>query len=80
MHENELLTDTLDDEYEVLLEQLGEHPTDEQIVCSLVEQADWTDAGARTVLMLARAYGTFVLRNALALAEAMDLEDGESEL
>ena len=80
MNKNESLTETRDADYETLLEGLGDDPTDKQIVQSLVEQADWTDDGARTILKLAQDYGTFVLRNALALAEAMDIEDGHAGL
>jgi uncharacterized protein (DUF2384 family) len=75
---NELLTDTLLGEYETLIADLVTNPTDEQIVQALVEQADWTDRGAHTILKLAQEYGSAILRNALALANAMDIEDGES--
>ncbi len=46
----------------------------------LIEEAAWTDRGAHVVLQLAKYYGTSILRNALALAEAMDIEDGEAGL
>jgi hypothetical protein len=75
---NELLTDSLLAEYEALIAALGEHPTDEQIVQSLVEQADWTERGAHSIVKLAREYGTAILRNALALADAMGVEDAAS--
>jgi hypothetical protein len=65
-------------EYEALLSELPENPTDKQIITSLVANADWTPEGARAVLMLAQTYGSFVLRNALALAKAMRIEDGEA--
>ena len=73
---NELMTDALVAEYETIIADLGAQATDEQIVDALVEQVDWTDRGAREVLHLARGYGTSILRNALALAEAMRIEDG----
>jgi hypothetical protein len=63
-------------EYAQLLEALPPKPTDRMIVDALVVNADWTREGGRTVLSLAQRYGTFVLRNALALADAMDIEDG----
>ena len=44
----------------------------------LVEQGDWTPKGADALLRLATAYGTFMLRNALALAAACGVEDGAS--
>ena len=77
---NELMTDTLLAEYETLVTDLGEDATDEQIVRALVERGDWTEQGAREVLQLARRYGTSILRNALALAAAMQIEDGYAGL
>ena len=38
---------------------------------------DWTDEGARAVVSLANQYGVFMLRNALALAIALNKEDGD---
>jgi len=43
----------------------------------LQRDAAWTAEGARHVTELARQYGVFVLRNAVALAIALDIEDGE---
>lgn len=73
---SELLTDTLLAEYETLIADLGAAATDEQIVHALVEQADWSERGAREIVKLARDYGRFVLNNALALADALGIEDG----
>ena len=36
----------------------------------------WTEEGSAHVVCLARDYGAFVLRNALALAVALEVEDG----
>jgi hypothetical protein len=77
---NELMTDTLVAEYETILTDLGAEATDEQIIRALVERGDWTEQGAREVLQLARRYGTSILRNALALAAAMQIEDGNAGL
>lgn len=76
----ELITDALAAEYETLIANVGEDATDEQIVAALARDADWTEHGAREVLQLARKYGTSILRNALALASAMKIEDGEDGL
>lgn len=43
---------------------------------ALVKEADWTKAGADTLLMLVNDYGAFMLRNALALAVVLDKDDG----
>lgn len=76
----ELITDALVTEYDALIADVGDDATDAQIVAALVRDADWTEHGAREVLRLARTYGTSILRNALALASAMQIEDGESGL
>jgi len=48
----------------------------DQLVISLVESADWTAEGAAALAKVAEDYGIFMLRNALALAIALDIEDG----
>lgn len=76
----EVLTRTLLTEYETIIAEIGEHAADDRIVAKLVHDGDWTEQGAREVLHLARRYGTSILRNALALASAMHIEDGTSGL
>ena len=76
----EIITDVLLSEYEIIIAEVGEDATNEQIVAALVRDADWTEQGASEVLQLARKYGTSILRNALALASAMSIEDGTSKL
>lgn len=76
----ELITDVLVSEYDTIIADVGEDATDDQIVAALVRDADWTERGAREVLQLARKYGTSILRNALVLASAMHIEDGEAGL
>lgn len=68
----------LADEYRALVAELGEGQDDVQLRALLVRQADWTQKGAALVVHLAKQYGTFVLANALALAEAMEIDDGEA--
>jgi hypothetical protein len=67
-------------EYEALLADLSKKPRDTDIIAALVAKGDWTKQGADTILTLARTYGTAILRNALALADAMGIEDGSSGL
>ncbi len=43
----------------------------------LVNSSGWTPNGAQELVMITRGYGIFMLRNALALALALGLEDGE---
>ncbi len=54
-----------------IIVRVGENATDDKIIAALVKDADWIEQGAREVLRLARMYGTSILRNALALASAM---------
>jgi len=67
-------------QYETLIAALPKTATDQQIIRTLVANADWTRKGASEVLHLAQRYGTSILRNALALAEAMEIEDGNAGL
>jgi hypothetical protein len=76
----ELLPEVLLEEYRTLVAEAGDDMRDAALIGSLVHEAGWTDRGAREVLGLARRYGTSILRNALALAAAMEIEDGESGL
>lgn len=75
-----LVSDTLMMEYETIVDRVGIDASDEVIVSELVRCGDWSDRGARVVVQLARAYGTSILRNAVALADAMGIEDGDSGL
>ena len=77
---NSVYTVSLRLEYRELLARLGANANDSEIVAALVSEAAWTNKGARTVLWLAQTYGTSILRNALALAEALDIEDGQAGL
>lgn len=43
----------------------------------LSDTAEWTEEGAVHLVNLSRSYGAFMLRNALALAVAAGIEDGE---
>jgi len=75
-----VITDTLLSEYDTMIARVGENASDEQIIAALVRDSAWTEQGAREVLELARKYGTSILRNALALASAMQIEDGAAGL
>ena len=43
----------------------------------LTTEAEWTPQAAEHLMYLARTYGSFVLRNALAVSLALGIEDGE---
>lgn len=80
LESNPIYTSSLRLEYREIVRRAGEHAADTNILALLLSEAAWTEEGARTVLELAQRYGTSVLRNALALAEALDIEDGEAGL
>ena len=49
----------------------------DKLVNLLCVNGDWTREGAETLIQLVQNYGSFVLRNAFALAVATNIEDGE---
>ncbi|OQA01407.1 MAG: hypothetical protein BWY69_01383 [Planctomycetes bacterium ADurb.Bin401] len=52
----------------------------EKVIDLLCKDGDWTTEGAEILVHLVRYYGSFVLRNAFALAIAAKIEDGRSGL
>lgn len=42
----------------------------------LTSKADWTKSAANELINMAKYHGVFMLRNALALAIALDYQDG----
>jgi len=66
------------DEYRAIVDRLGPDSDDKDLADLLRKESDWTEQGSAVLVMLARQYGTFVLANALALAEALEIEDGEA--
>jgi hypothetical protein len=73
---SKLIADTFAEEYELMVTKLGDSPTDDRLVAALVAEHSWTEEGAYAIVLLAREYGTSILRNALMLASALDIEDG----
>jgi hypothetical protein len=64
------------DEYRTLLEGMNTDSS-EAIEEMLTRKTEWTPEAASHLLQLARAYGSFMLRNALAISLALGIEDGE---
>jgi hypothetical protein len=69
------------EEYEDLTDRFGGqicalNSQEDEIVAMLVKDHDWTEDGARKLITCVRQYGAFALRNALAIAIALDCEDG----
>ena len=67
------------DEYRKAFGKL-DHSDPRAIEHALVNDADWTPDTARQLIQLAQDFGAFVLRNATAIATALEIEDGELRL
>jgi len=79
MNETELLESAVS-EYRSMLEASRERTigplSEDHIMSDLSSKHDWTHRGAQAVVYLSKEYGAFMLRNALALAIALEQEDG----
>lgn len=68
-------------EYESLLEPINSQSHEKVdwggIETKLIQDCEWTPEGAQVLTTLVRQYGSFVLKNALALSVALNIEDGE---
>lgn len=64
------------DEYRTLFEDADVSLPD-SLETVLIRDTEWTPEAAEHLLRLAREYGAFMLRNALAISLALDVEDGE---
>lgn len=81
MQEGETI-DSLISEYSTILgrDLLKSPPltySETSVVQKLENSADWTYGGAEELVRLVNDYGSFMLRNALALAVVLGREDGE---
>jgi hypothetical protein len=65
------------DEYKTLISDLDDPEDDSKLQNLLITESEWSVQGSAARLHLARYYGSFVLSNALALAEALEIEDGD---
>jgi hypothetical protein len=64
------------DEYRALLASRGTD-TVESPEAILVREGDWTPQAAEHLMVLAKNYGSFMLRNALAISLVLEIEDGD---
>jgi hypothetical protein len=80
MNETELLESAVSEYRGLLASGAGDgggQVDAERLVRDLSHSHDWTEQGAEALVSLANDYGAFMLRNALALAVALNKEDGE---
>lgn len=74
---------TLVEEYSALLREVVHHSSgrweieDATIKNILSRDCEWSPEAADHLLRLANDYGSFMLRNALALSLVLEIEDGE---
>ena len=68
--------ESLIDEYDGLFEKAKDNQID-TLRNLLVSNAEWSDQAASHLLQLAKDNGAFILRNALAISLALEIEDGE---
>ena len=64
------------DEYRALFAEVRAAST-ESVEDLLMNHGDWTPQAALHLAQLARNYGSFMLRNALAISLALGIEDGD---
>ena len=64
------------EEYRTLFQEVRSRSAN-SLERKLVRDAEWTPEAAEHLLRLAREYGSFMLRSALAISLALDIEDGE---
>jgi len=62
------------EEYRVLVENTDSLKSLEG---AMVSEGDWSPEAAVHLIKLAKLYGSFMLRNALAISLALKVEDGE---
>ena len=80
---NQILLKKSTEEYESILKEnkeildLHENSYWSDILAKLQTDCEWTQEGAIHLIQLVNDYGSFMLRNALALAIAADIEDGK---
>jgi len=65
---------SLVEEYQVILENTDSLDSLEE---SLIREGDWSAQAATHLFKLAKLYGSFMLRNALAISLVLEVEDGE---
>jgi len=63
-------------EYRSTVEHCSTHDH-KNLARALAQDHEWSGSGARAIIDLANNYGSFMLKNALALAIALEKEDGD---
>lgn len=84
MTQEGVYVESLIGEYNKLLQECAQKPkaalSEENLglVADVLRRCgDWSERGAEEITRLAKDYGAFMLRNALAIAVVLEREDGE---
>jgi hypothetical protein len=65
---------SLVEEYRGILEKTD---SQDSLEGALIREGDWSPQAATHLLKLSKLYGSFMLRNALAISLVLEVEDGE---
>ena len=65
---------SLVEEYRGILEKTD---SPDSLEGALIREGDWSPQAATHLLKLSKLYGSFMLRNALAISLVLEVEDGE---
>ena len=68
--------ESLISEYQSTVQHFSKHDN-EDLDQALAQDHDWSEEGARAIIDLANNYGSFMLKNALALSIVLGKEDGD---
>ena len=75
-----ITTKWLQSEYQTYVAEVTDKNNEidwDKLIDLLCANGDWTTQGAETLVAIVRNYGSFILRNALALAVVTNIEDGK---
>jgi hypothetical protein len=75
-----ITTKWLQAEYQTYVAEVADKNNEidwDKLIDLLCSKGDWTTQGAETLVAIVRNYGSFILRNALALAVVTNIEDGK---
>ena len=75
-----ITTKWLQSEYQTYVAEVTDKNNEidwDKLIDLLCSDGEWTTQGAEALVAIVRNYGSFVLKNALALAVATNIEDGK---
>ncbi len=72
MREDENVSELVKEYRDLLTRKGSDSPAD-----VLINQSEWSPTAAEHLMWLANKYGSFMLRNALAVSLTLGIEDGE---